>query len=218
MTIIKNEEKGYWEVFFYYEDFTGKRKQKHKRGFKTKKEAGAWAEQFIAQQSHNLDMTFQAFWELYKEDMSQRLRENTLYTKNYIIELKVLPYFSTKKMSEISAADIRKWQNSLMRKGYSQTYLKTINNQVSAIFNYAVRYYDLPRNSCTQAGSMGKGKAEEMNFWTQEEFDIFIEFVRDKPVSYYAFLTMYWTGIRVGDAYGKIRLKLDKPSKYKGLS
>ena len=61
MTIIKNEEKGYWEVFFYYEDFTGKRKQKHKRGFKTKKEAGTWAEQFIAQQSHNLDMTFQSF-------------------------------------------------------------------------------------------------------------------------------------------------------------
>lgn len=102
-------------------------------------------------------------------------------------------------MSEISAADIRKWQNSLMRKGYSQTYLKTINNQVSAIFNYAVRYYDLPRNPCTQAGSMGKGKAEEMNFWTQEEFEIFIEFVKDKPVSYYAFLTMYWTGIRVGE-------------------
>lgn len=199
MTIIKNEEKGYWEVFFYYEDFTGKRKQKHKRGFKTKKEAGTWAEQFIAQQSHNLDMTFQSFWELYKEDMSQRLRENTLHTKNYIIELKVLPYFSSKKMSEISAADIRKWQNSLMRKGYSQTYLKTINNQVSAIFNYAVRYYDLPRNPCTQAGSMGKGKAEEMNFWTQEEFEIFIEFVKDKPVSYYAFLTMYWTGIRVGE-------------------
>ena len=26
------------------------------------------------------------------------------------------------------------------------------------------------------------------------------------------------TGLRLGDAYGKIRLKLDKPSKYKGLS
>lgn len=25
------------------------------------------------------------------------------------------------------------------------------------------------------------------------------------------------TGLREGDAYGKIRLKLDKPSKYKGL-
>lgn len=46
---------------------------------------------------------------------------------------------------------------------------------------------------------MGKGKAEEMQFWTQEEFETFIEAVKDKPVSYYAFLTMYWTGIRVGE-------------------
>lgn len=199
MTIIKNEEKGYWEVFFYYEDFTGKRKQKHKRGFRTKKEAGAWADKFISQQAHNLDMTFQSFWEIYKADMTHRLRENTIRTKYYIMELKVLPYFAKKKISEISAADIRNWQNTLIRKGYSPTYLKTINNQLSAIFNYAVRYYDLPRNPCKQAGGMGKGKADEMNFWTKDEFENFIECVKDKPVSYYAFLTMYWTGVRVGE-------------------
>lgn len=46
---------------------------------------------------------------------------------------------------------------------------------------------------------MGKGNAEEMRFWTQEEFEIFIEHIKDKPVSYYAFLTLYWTGIRLGE-------------------
>lgn len=199
MTVTKNEERGYWEVFFYYKDYTGKRKQKHKRGFRTRKEAVSWAEQFIVQQSHNLDMTFQAFWELYRNDMSQRLRENTVRSKDYIVELKILPYFGQKKIAEITAADIRQWQNSIMKQEYAPTYLKTIHNQLSAIFNYAVRYYDLPRNPCTQAGSMGKGKAEEMKFWTQEEFEVFIEYVKDKPVSYYAFLTMYWTGVRVGE-------------------
>ncbi len=199
MTVTKNEERGYWEVLFYYKDFTGKRKQKHKRGFKTKKEAVAWAEQFIHQQSHNLDMTFEKFWELYRDDMSQRLRENSIRTKEYIVELKVLPYFGQKKVADITAADIRHWQNSMMKQGYSQTYLKTINNQLSAIFNYAVRFYDLPKNPCSQAGSMGKGKADEMQFWTKEEFDTFIECVKDKELSYYAFLTLYWTGIRLGE-------------------
>lgn len=199
MTVTKNEERGYWEVMFYYKDFTGKRKQKHKRGFKTKKEAITWAEQFINQQSHNLDMTFQKFWELYRDDMSQRLRENSIRTKEYIVELKVLPYFGKKKDADITAADIRHWQNSMMKQGYSQTYLKTINNQLSAIFNYAVRFYDLPKNPCSQAGSMGKGKADEMQFWTKEEFDTFIECVKDKELSYYAFLTLYWTGIRLGE-------------------
>ena len=199
MTVTKNEERGYWEVFFYYKDYTGKRKQKHKRGFRTKKEAVAWAEQFIAKQSHNLDMTFQAFWELYRDDMSHRLRENTVRSKDYIVELKILPYFGEKKIADITAADVRRWQNEIMNKGYAPTYLKTIHNQLSAVFNYAVKYYDLPRNPCAQAGSMGKGRAEEMEFWTQEEFETFIEAVRDKPVSYYAFLTLYWTGLRIGE-------------------
>lgn len=198
MTVTKNK-KGLWDIQFYYKDYSGKNIKKHKRNFRTKKEAIEWAEKFTAQQSHNLNMDFSSFWQIYREDMKERLRENTVRTKDYIVELKVLPYFGKKKMSDISAADIRCWQNSLMKQGYSQTYLKTINNQLSAIFNYAVRYYDLTKNPCTQAGSMGKGKAEEMKFWTQEEFEIFIEFVKDKPISYYAFLTLYWTGIRLGE-------------------
>lgn len=38
-----------------------------------------------------------------------------------------------------------------------------------------------------------------MKFWTQEEFETYIEYVKDKPVSYYAFLTLFWTGIRLGE-------------------
>lgn len=198
MTVSKNE-KGLWDVQFYYKDYRGKNTKKHKRNFKTKKEAVEWANKYIDQQSHNLNMTFLSFWKLYREDMKERLRENTVRTKDYIMELKVLPYFGDKKMADITAADIRRWQNSLMKEGYSPTYLKTINNQLSALFNYAVRYYDLSSNPCQKAGSMGKGKAEEMQFWTQEEFETFIETLKDKPVSYYAFLTLYWTGIRLGE-------------------
>lgn len=198
MTATKNA-KGLWDIQFYYKDYRGINIKKHKRNFKTKKEAVEWAERFIIQQSHRLDMDFTSFWQLYKEDMGERLRENTVRTKDYIVELKILPYFGKKRIADITAADIRLWQNSLMKKGYAQTYLKTINNQLSAIFNYAVRYYDLPKNPCTQAGSMGKGKAEEMKIWTQEEFETFIDSIKDKSVSYYAFLTLYWTGIRLGE-------------------
>ena len=67
-------------------------------------------------------------------------------------------------MNEITASDIRKWQSELIKQGYAPTYLKTINNQLAALFNYAVRYYDLPNTPCRKAGSMGKGKADEMNF------------------------------------------------------
>ena len=198
MTVTKNG-KGLWDIQFYYKDYRGINVKKHKRNFRTKKEAVEWAEKFIVQQSHNLDQDFESFWHLYREDMGERLRENTIRTNDYVVELKILPYFGKKKIADITAADIRYWQNSLMKQGYSQTYLRTINNQLSATFNYAMRYYDLPKNPCSQAGSIGKGKAGEMQFWTQEEFECFIECVKDKPISYYVFLILYWTGIRLGE-------------------
>lgn len=46
---------------------------------------------------------------------------------------------------------------------------------------------------------MGKGKAEEMLFWTKEEYLKFIEAVKDKPYSYHAFQILYWCGLRVGE-------------------
>ncbi len=102
-------------------------------------------------------------------------------------------------MNEITAPDIRKWQNELIKQGYAQTYLKTINNQVAALFNYAVKYYDLPNNPCRKAGSMGKSNADEMQFWTQGEFSKFIDSIMNKRQSYIAFMTFYWTGMRLGE-------------------
>ena len=198
MYLRNNGDKG-WEVRVTYHDYTGKKKQAHKRGFRTRREAVAWGNQVLDRQNNQLDVTFESFWEIYRKDMAQRLRENSIRSKDYIVELKILPYFGAKKMLDITAADVRRWQSEMMKNGYSQTYLKTINNQLSAIFNYAVRYYDLPRNPVRQAGSMGKGRADEMLFWTQDEFERFLEAVSDKPVSHYAFLVLYWTGVRIGE-------------------
>ena len=86
-----------------------------------------------------------------------------------------------------------------MSQNYSQTYLRTINNQLTAIFNYAVKYYDLKNNPCGKAGSIGKNKADEMNFWTKEEFSKFVDGIMDKQLSYTAFMTLFWTGMRIGE-------------------
>ena len=150
-------------------------------------------------QTSDFDMKFDEFLKLYYADMETRLREHTMRTKKYIIELKILPYFGQKRINDIKAVDIRNWQNELIKQGYSPTYLKTINNQLSAVFNYAVKYYDLKGNPCAKAGSMGKSKAEEMNFWTKEEVMQFIDSVMDKRQSYMAFMLLYWTGMRLGE-------------------
>ena len=65
--------------------------------------------------------------------------------------------------------------------------------------NHAVRYYDLHSNPAAKAGNMGNEERREMLFWTKEEYQKFSEVMMDKPVSYYAFQMLYWTGIREGE-------------------
>ena len=199
MKAEKDKKTGKWLIQYRYTDWQGKRRKSTKRGFATKREAEEWLRNFFITQKADFDMKFEDFWKMYCADMETRLREHTMRTKKYIVELKILPYFGNKRVNDITAADIRQWQNELIKMGYSPTYLKTINNQLSAIFNYAVRYYDLKSNPCVKAGSMGKSKAEEMDFWTGEEFRKFIDSVMNKRLSYMAFMTLYWTGMRMGE-------------------
>ena len=199
MKAEKDKKTGKWLIQYRYTDWQGKRRKSTKRGFATKREAEEWLRNFLITQKADFDMKFADFWKMYCADMETRLREHTMRTKKYIVELKILPYFGNKRVNDITAADIRQWQNELIKMGYSPTYLKTINNQLSAIFNYAVRYYDLKSNPCAKAGSMGKSKAEEMDFWTGEEFRKFIDSVMNKRLSYMAFMTLYWTGMRMGE-------------------
>ena len=199
MKAEKDKKTGKWLIQYRYTDWQGKRRKSTKRGFATKREAEEWLRNFLITQKADFDMKFADFWKMYCADMETRLREHTMRTKKYIVELKILPYFGNKRVNDITAADIRQWQNELIKMGYSPTYLKTINNQLSAIFNYAVRYYDLKSNPCAKAGSMGKSKSEEMDFWTGEEFRKFIDSVMNKRLSYMAFMILYWTGMRLGE-------------------
>ena len=205
MPIFKNEKNGSWYVMARYVDWQGEHKQKCKRGFKTKHEAQEWERVFQQQHTADLDMPFEAFVELYEKDTKNRLKENTWLTKKNIIDTKLLPYFGKLKMSAITTRDVMAWQNEMLafrderRKPYSQTYLKTVHNQLSAIFNFAVRHYDLRSNPAAKAGNMGTEERKEMQFWTKDEYKKFSEAVMDKPMSFYAFEILYWCGIREGE-------------------
>lgn len=205
MAVYKEEKTNTWRVLYRYTDWNGERKQSQKRGFKTKREAQAWEREQLNKLGGDLDMSFKSFVQHYTEDMQNRIKENTWATKEHIIQKKLIPYFGKLKMCNITAQQIITWQNKLINykddkgKPYSPVYLKTIHNQLSAIFNHAVRYYNLKENPCQKAGSMGKKKNREMLFWTKEEYLKFADVMMDKPMSYYAFEMLYWTGIREGE-------------------
>ena len=205
MAVYKEEKTNTWRVIYRYTDWNGARRQTQKRGFKTKREALAWEREQLSKMNADLDMTFESFVSLYAADVRARLKENTWSTKEHIFRTKLLPYFGKLKMRDISAQHVIAWQNEMLKardargKPYSPVYLKTVHNQLSAVFNHAVRYYNLRENPCHKAGSMGKSKGREMLFWTKEEYLKFSFVIMDKPLSFYAFEMLYWCGIREGE-------------------
>ena len=157
------------------------------------------------QKQADVNMTFESFAQLYEKDMKPKLKLNTWLTKESIIQKKILPYFGKRKLSEITAKDVMDWQNAIREltdakgKPYSPTYLKIVHNQLSALFNHAVRYYGLQVNPAAKAGNMGVEERREMLFWTKDEYLKFADAMMDKPLSYYAFEMLYWCGIREGE-------------------
>ena len=205
MPVYYDENTKTWFCKFYYTDYTGTKKQKKKRGFKLQRDAKEWERNFLETKQTDPTMTFENFVKIYFEDIKPRIRKHTYDQKQYVINLKLIPYFGKLPLSEITPACIRKWQNELIEyrdendKPYSETYLKTINNQLSAIMNYAVKFYGLKENPCRKAGSIGKSHAEEMQIWTTEEFKKFLGKISNKPQSRAGFLVLYYTGIRIGE-------------------
>lgn len=78
-------------------------------------------------------------------------------------------------------------------KKYAPTYLKTLQLELSALFNHAVRFYKLKINPVVKAGSLGKGKAEEMSFGMKEEYLMFVEVISDNHTL--IILSRFYTGV-----------------------
>ena len=69
MSVTKDGNTGRWMAQLRVTDWTGNTVHKKKRGFKTKREAQQWEQEFIQQATSSLGMTFQDFIDLYIKDM-----------------------------------------------------------------------------------------------------------------------------------------------------
>lgn len=209
MPAYKDERRGTWYCQFYYEDWQGVKKKKQKRGFKTKKEALEWESNFKLSANANMDMTLGAFVEIYFRDKDGELKERSIKNKKYMIEAHVLPYFENKPMNSITPSDIIQWQNTMREKGFAQTYLRMIQNQITALFTHASNIYNLANNPCKKVKKMGKADADKIDFWTKAEYDKFIETFEVGNRYYVLFEILFWTGCREGELLALTKSDID---------
>jgi len=199
MPAYKDEKKGTWYTMFYYVDWMGNHRKKCRRGFKTKREAKAFEAEFKRSANGDMDMTMESFVEIYFRDKEGELKERSIKNKKYMIEAHIIPYFGNMKLNEITPSDIINWQNAIREKQYSQTYMRMLQNQITALFTHAQKIYNLGKNPCKKVKKMGKSDADKLNFWTYEEYEQFIKTVDKKSHYYVIFEILFWTGCREGE-------------------
>lgn len=199
------EKNGTWTSQFRYEDIYGKTKHKCKRGFASEAEASAFEQGFLRRTEGSLDMLFIDFVNVYAEDMKPVIRASTWATKEYMINDKIIPFFGSKRMRDITTQDVLDWQSEVLQTRkkdgapYSGTYIRTLDNQLRAILAHAHRHYRLTPNPAAKASRIGERNAQEMSIWSKDQYLAFSDYMADDVVMFVPIEVLYWTGVRLGE-------------------
>lgn len=199
MPAYKDKQRNTWYVSFYYKDWQGNSVRKKKSGFHTKREAAQWENDFKNSVDVNMNITLTKFVEIYFKDKEGELKERSVHNKRYMIEKHIIPYLGTRSMDSIMPADIIKWQSTIRENGYKPTYLRMLNNQLTALFTHAHNIYNLKDNPCKKIKKMGKSDADKFSFWTKTEYDKFISTLDKSDPYHLIFQILFWTGCREGE-------------------
>lgn len=198
MPAYKDTARNTWYVKFRYTDWQGNRKETTKRGFPTKREAKDYEEEFKRKIQGTADISFSNLFDIYIEDRQQHIKETSLYGIKTSIRKHVIPSLGHLPISQITPNVIRKWQNKLNSKNLRPPTILNINRRLVAILNFAVKYYGLPSNPMKITGTQGR-REKALDYWSKEEFETFIASV-NSPLYKAIFLTLFYSGMRVGEA------------------
>lgn len=202
MPVYQNKNTGKWDFRCYANDVYGIRKQFERCGFTTKREAQAAERKFLDQESiGDESILFSKLWNNYNDyiklkQKKQSYRKTVSKFKNHI-----LPYFENYRLDSISARVYTSWQIELEKKGYSYKYLSSLHGAMVTILNYAIKFFGLKSNIAQQIGNFSKRniKPSQIDFWTYEEYQKFINIVDDLVYKTF-YETLYFTGMRQGEA------------------
>lgn len=230
--VYKHENGTYYFVASLgFDRQTGKRIQKTRRGFKTKKSANQAYNELLNDYGKmafltNSSMSYGMFFkETFVPWYQGRVSETTFETR-YSGMRKYFSYFFKYKLSEITPMDVQKWQNNL-KKTLKNSYVRILFGMFSMSLERAVVLGIVPKNVAKVVGNVKKEK-RVANFWTNEEFELAISvFDLSDYYEFYSFLCiwlLFMTGMRFGEAQALLwtdvdflgkSIRIDKTMHYK---
>lgn len=132
---------------------------------------------------------------------------STIYDKNNVFRMFVLPYYETTKIKDLTTQELAGWIDTIWslknpRNGeyYSYKQLSKIRGHFNVFLNWAELRYEYPNNLSKVPKKKKRTSKTEMKFWTQETFEKFIAVV-DDPTYHALFTFMFYTGRRKGELF-----------------
>lgn len=200
MPVFKDEERGTYYVKCYYTDHMGTKQQKKKRGFKLMRDAKEWEAQFLASYKFDTRTTFGTVWNQFTEEMNPRQRITT--QRGYESSGKhILSAFRDVPIGAITEQQIIIWQNELMEKEYSDSYLNKIDTMFRTVYRFGIKRCRIPIDIFSDIRKMGK-QTKRTDFWTHDQYKAFYSVLCDhtkSPVPKMAFQVLFYCGLRIGE-------------------
>lgn len=205
MSVYKDKKTGTWQVSYHVKESpTGPFKHKHKRGFKTAKEAKQWEFEHYYGADIRSDTnpwenkTLEELaieWQDYRQLKPESRRHYAEHIRYRFGELK------DKKLKDISKFSLVSWRNWLANSNYSTLVKNATITYIRSIYTYAFEVYGAPNDGVVlkRLKKTNDEIMKEMQTWSPEEFNQFIEFV-DGDIFKVFFEFLYWTGCRRGEA------------------
>lgn len=148
-------------------------------------------------------LTFLKLVVIYKENLKERLKRNTIYLKSLVIDKYVVPFFKNYSLNKISSSDFELWKKSLIKNNLNLS-VKHINRIIGVckdLFHYLHVKYNIDSGynilSYLKDDSIPKKDA----IWSLEDFNQFISVI-DEYKYLVCFHLMFFYGLRFGEALG----------------
>lgn len=202
---VKKEGSSWYYVFYLEKDENGKRRQKKKRGFTTKKDAEKALTEAINEV--NKGTYLEPSKVLYKEYLDQWLmtKKNNISAQSLkvyksCLSKRIVPFLGNITLSKLTAIKIQLFISSLYDEGLSYPTVKKHFEIIRNSLEHAVDFNMIPNNVALKV-KLPKNQKKEMKVWNQEEANHFLNMSR-KNSCFIVFQLALSTGMRQGEILG----------------
>lgn len=185
---------------------TGKRKQKSKSGFKTKKEAQSALAELIAsvEKGTYVEKRKTKFREFAEEFLykiyKNKVKPSTFERTETVMKFHVFPFVKEMDIQDINAFLVHDFLEEKRKEDYSSSYIHRINETIKMVLRAAFKQGVIEKDI---AASIDNPRIErkEMNVWTIQQVKDFLRQAKHSRYYVVFFLAAY-TGMRKGEILG----------------